>query len=235
MENFDISALSKELESIASKWEDLGSRLQISPETIQSLKSESCPDEDGLREVLRQWLETDEQRDLEVLTEAVSGIDQHLADSLKGKFCSTGEGEVEVNDKTATGEEVATVSEKPSADDGGAVKLTEELEESSAHLYSEKWSKLSREDVIDKIKGVIYGQAIGDAFGKDSVFSIGDRCSLLSFSESILPQTIYSMSKFTRDMLNYFHIKRIRIIFFVTVPCMNLNFVVYRLVIYVIF
>ena len=39
------------------------------------------------------------------------------------------------------------------------------LAEIPAHVYQSNWSKLSKDDVIDKVKGTLYGQAIGDAIG----------------------------------------------------------------------
>jgi hypothetical protein len=39
----------------------------------------------------------------------------------------------------------------------------------------ETWSKLARNVIIDKIKGVIYGQALGDAMGLATEFMSRDQ------------------------------------------------------------
>jgi len=74
--------------------------------------------------------------------------------------------EVEVDDKNDKEEEGMAETEH--------VKDKPPPHSASPHLYCEEWSKLSREKIIDCIKGMIFGQAIGDALGESHTINLAN-------------------------------------------------------------
>ena len=167
----DLSEVFEALKSLDSKWEELATHVGLPQETVEGLKASR---EDALREVIRHchWLVALGQGvSWDSILQVVQEVDQELADEVRGKYCSGEEGEDEVKSKMegASEEKMDTAPEEVN----GAVEGSHggEMEGNDAHKFSDGWSKLSREEVVDRVKGLIYGQAIGDALGTETLSS----------------------------------------------------------------
>ena len=87
-----LKYLLKELNQLASDWEDLGIELEVDDGALKTIKADhpqNCTD--CLRETLRLWLKTiDPPPSWDIIVKAVKDIKhEDLACRLKSKYCNT--------------------------------------------------------------------------------------------------------------------------------------------------
>lgn len=69
------------------------------------------------------------------------------------------------DDTSESTDEHGAASSEPMAAGASALGGVQVASDDS-HVFHENWSELPKDEIVDRVKGVIYGQAIGDAFGK---------------------------------------------------------------------